>query len=151
MLFYRTTHLECLHIVASELKDPICHSNECQIGSFSSEAAICPLYIMSHFITKKSAITFNYVNKTFICLFVCLLPLTTLASNPYSAEICINHWEENGFLIWNHHSVLVSSYRFVWVLMLWIYGHYIFLIVSMLKPSLDVRFWHLKLIPRWKG
>ena len=26
------------HIVASELKYPICHSNECQIGSFSSEA-----------------------------------------------------------------------------------------------------------------
>ena len=32
-----------LHIVASELKDPICHSNECQIGSFSSEATICVL------------------------------------------------------------------------------------------------------------
>ena len=29
-----------VHIVASELKDPICHSNECQIGSFSSEATI---------------------------------------------------------------------------------------------------------------
>ena len=29
------------HFVASELKDPICHSNECQIGSFSSEATIC--------------------------------------------------------------------------------------------------------------
>ena len=28
-------------IVASELKDPICHSNECQIGSFISEATIC--------------------------------------------------------------------------------------------------------------
>ena len=27
-----------LQIVASKLKDPICHSNECQIGSFSSEA-----------------------------------------------------------------------------------------------------------------
>ena len=26
------------HIVASELKDPICHSDECQIGSFSFEA-----------------------------------------------------------------------------------------------------------------
>ena len=25
-----------IYIVASELKDPICHSNECQIGSFSS-------------------------------------------------------------------------------------------------------------------
>ena len=25
-------------IVAPELKDPICHSNECQIESFSSEA-----------------------------------------------------------------------------------------------------------------
>ena len=28
------------YIVASELKDPICHSNECQIGSFSSVATI---------------------------------------------------------------------------------------------------------------
>ena len=28
------------HIVAPELNDPICHSNECQIGSFSSEATI---------------------------------------------------------------------------------------------------------------
>ena len=28
------------YFVASELKDPICHSNECQIGSFSSEATI---------------------------------------------------------------------------------------------------------------
>ena len=30
-----------LYIVASELKDPICHSSECQIGSFSSVATIC--------------------------------------------------------------------------------------------------------------
>ena len=30
-----------LYFVASELKDPICHSDECQIGSFSSEATIC--------------------------------------------------------------------------------------------------------------
>ena len=29
-----------LYFVASELKDPICHSDECQIGSFSSEATI---------------------------------------------------------------------------------------------------------------
>ena len=29
------------YIVASELNDLICHSNECQIGSFSSEATIC--------------------------------------------------------------------------------------------------------------
>ena len=27
-----------LQIVASELNDPICHSNECQIESFSAEA-----------------------------------------------------------------------------------------------------------------
>ena len=31
----------CDNFVASELKDPICHSDECQIGSFSSEATIC--------------------------------------------------------------------------------------------------------------
>ena len=30
-----------LYIVASELKDPIWHSSEWQIGSFSSEATIC--------------------------------------------------------------------------------------------------------------
>ena len=30
----------CLYIVASELKDPIWHSSEWQIGSFSSEATI---------------------------------------------------------------------------------------------------------------
>ena len=29
-----------IHVVASELNDPICHSNECQIGSFSSEATM---------------------------------------------------------------------------------------------------------------
>ena len=34
-----------LNIVALELNDPICHSNECQIGSFSSEATIC-LYLV---------------------------------------------------------------------------------------------------------
>ena len=28
------------YFVASELNDPICHSNECQIGSFSSAATI---------------------------------------------------------------------------------------------------------------
>ena len=28
------------HIVASELKDPISHYDECQIGSFSSEATL---------------------------------------------------------------------------------------------------------------
>ena len=43
--WYETLHLHLtyiiLHLVASELNDPICHSGECQIGSFSSEATIC--------------------------------------------------------------------------------------------------------------
>ena len=34
------------HIVASELKDPFCHSDECQIGSFSSEATILACFCM---------------------------------------------------------------------------------------------------------
>ena len=33
-------HVPSLYIVASELNDPICHSDECQIGSFSYEATI---------------------------------------------------------------------------------------------------------------
>ena len=35
------TPFSCHHLVASELKDPIWHSSEWQIGSFSSEATIC--------------------------------------------------------------------------------------------------------------
>ena len=38
------------HIVASELKDPIWHSSEWQIGSFSSEATICWLGIYAWYI-----------------------------------------------------------------------------------------------------
>ena len=38
-------------IVASELKDPICHSDECQIESFSSVATICTYFV--YFKTKK--------------------------------------------------------------------------------------------------
>ena len=37
-LFRGVYYRPVVHIVASELKDPICHSYECQIGSFSSEA-----------------------------------------------------------------------------------------------------------------
>ena len=32
------------------------------------------------------------------------------------------------FFIWNHHDVLVSSFRFIWTPMLWVYGHYNLLI-----------------------
>ena len=38
---YTEKFINATDIVASELKDPICHSDECQIGSFSSEATIC--------------------------------------------------------------------------------------------------------------
>ena len=41
--FYNRSEVSCFvgdHVVASELKDPICHSDECQIGSFSSEATM---------------------------------------------------------------------------------------------------------------
>ena len=46
----------CIYIVASELKDPIWHSLEWQIGSFSSEATICVcmcicIYLLSYFLS----------------------------------------------------------------------------------------------------
>ena len=37
LIYLMSLYLKRLYIVASELKDPICHSDECQIGSFSSE------------------------------------------------------------------------------------------------------------------
>ena len=46
--------------------------------------------------------------------------------NPWSAEIFLyKPWRAmHFFLIWNHHNVLVSSFCFTWMLMLWTYGHY---------------------------
>ena len=41
------------YIVASELKDPICHSNECQIGSFSAQATICVCHIPVYLLNAK--------------------------------------------------------------------------------------------------
>ena len=47
-------------IVASELKDPICHSDECQIGSFSSEATKCnllpTLYIFENYLDLETSL-----------------------------------------------------------------------------------------------
>ena len=40
--------LRRIHVVASELKDPICHSNECQIGSFSSEATMYAFILLTN-------------------------------------------------------------------------------------------------------
>ena len=37
-----------IHVVASELKDPIWHSSEWQIGSFSSEATMYILYFFQY-------------------------------------------------------------------------------------------------------
>ena len=41
------------YFAASELKDPICHSDECQIGSFSSEATICYIALSGEYHDKE--------------------------------------------------------------------------------------------------
>ena len=46
--------------VASELKDPICHSDECQIGSFSSEATKCWSAITMITTPKYLCINYEY-------------------------------------------------------------------------------------------
>ena len=64
------------YIVASKLNDPICHSNECQIGSFSSEATIFFQHVQSD--TKDLLIPslhyYYYSTQLFIvldCMNVC--------------------------------------------------------------------------------
>ena len=52
-------------------------------------------------------------------------------------------------------NVSVSSFRFIWIPMLWFYGHYIYFnsfsgginFRRQNLTSIDVRFWHLNLIP----
>ena len=58
------------------------------------------------------------------------------------------------FLIWNHHAknVLVSSSRFIWTPMLWVYDYYRYFIsfsvvIVFIRQNLtskDVRFWRIK-------
>ena len=55
-LFVTMLTFSQLHFVASELKDTICHSDECQIGSFSSEPTICCLYFLDFDIVSLPAI-----------------------------------------------------------------------------------------------
>ena len=54
-----------VHIVASELKDPICHSNECQIGFFSSEATTCLQIIAVYFNTESQYCTCTCIYKIY--------------------------------------------------------------------------------------
>ena len=88
-----------VHIVASELKDPICHSNECQIGSFSSEAAIWKVVEfrlrLTFSIQKKSwnfktdvsqIMTFHVLCSNLFCL---LLITSSETSSIVAAGYCL--------------------------------------------------------------
>ena len=67
------------------------------------------------------------------------LTLATLTS------FCINHWDKMFFfLIWNHHKSSFSSFCFIWIPMVWVYGHYKYFTLSLRRPTLDVRIWRLK-------
>ena len=50
------------YIVASELNDPICHSNECQIGSFSSEATTC---LSDYYQVEESTLMITELNMNY--------------------------------------------------------------------------------------
>ena len=59
-------------------------------------------------------------------------------------------------------NVLVSSFRFIWIPLLWVHNHYKYFTVSVWRSTLDfrstsesdvydVRFWRLKTVPALKG
>ena len=59
---------------------------------------------------------------------------------PYGAEIrkYINqHGDKRVFSIWNHHKSLVGSFRFTWIPMSWVYGHYKWCTLSARGSTLD--------------
>ena len=74
-------HRSCKYVVASELKDPICHSDECQIGSFSSEATmflLTKMYIRAYirasvfsnhifFLSSSQVIMLSYLSFSMFC------------------------------------------------------------------------------------
>ena len=56
-------------------------------------------------------------------------------------------------------NILLSTFRFIWIPMLWVYDLIIFVILSVRGSPLDVRIWRLQTLnsdvlrrfPRWKG
>ena len=56
-------------------------------------------------------------------------------------------------------NVLISSFRFIWIHMLWVYDHYnyfdffssVIVFISQDLTSTDVRSWHIKTVPALKG
>ena len=82
------------------------------------------------------------------CVRVSFLAITALK------YLCINHGDQRVFSIWNIINLLVSSSRFIWIPMLWVYGHYHdyrYFLLSVRGSSLDVRIWHLQTITALKG
>ena len=63
---------------------------------------------------------------------------------------CINHGDQRDVfeIIIN---VLASSFWFIWIPMLWAYGHHKYFIPSVRESSLDVRFWRLNSVLVLKG
>ena len=88
-----------MYFVASELKDPICHSDECQIGSFSSEATIS-VYLFMKITRIKYAEQYNKHNSSLLfrtrsnmagkALSVAEAASTLTASVPFYARMWIH-------------------------------------------------------------
>ena len=47
-------------------------------------------------------------------------------------------------------NVLLSSLRLIWIPMLWVYGHYIYLILAARGQTSDVRIWRLLDVRFWR-
>ena len=84
------------HFVASELKHSICHSDECQIGSFSSEATIwSPWFIHKYFSVVCLTVTTRLSAAT-----CCRLHVFWNQSLPGEHEILIRCWFFAGPASW---------------------------------------------------
>ena len=80
---------------------------------------------------------------------ICQTKNVTLTKMKY---VSINHGHQRCFFQFDIIiNVLVSSFWFIWIQMLWVYGQYKCLVFSVRGPSLDVRIWSLKTVPALKG
>ena len=102
----------------------------------------------------QQLVTFQVISYSVSC------PVSTACTNPHSAEIfCINHGEQRVFQLKNIINVLVSSFRFIWIPMLWVYDHWKYfdffsagiVFIRQNLTSIDVRFWRIKTVPVLKG
>ena len=124
---------------------------------------ICVAILLIHialFRKLKKYIFQPRLSLSFQCVSLwCQPPGVKLLTLEALKDFCINHGKQRFFQLEIIMNAIVSSFCFIWILMLWVYDHWKYIIffsagtvfIRQNLPSVDGRFWRIKTVPALKG